>query len=308
MKVARLLAHPSVGRSHAPGDEAMSTATMPPPNSSRTGPASRPLPGHGFEPPSRGPSSARRRGTAPPRPVPGWQHDRRGFTAGPHMIPPPAGHVFRPPRSRRQDWLRRGLHGGRLGHRPDTDLADLLTPLASNVATLVPQPLQRFRRLVERRQPAGRAGHAITGETEHPSPLRPVERPVRGVPRRDAELLLGPVRGRRRSRPRANDERSTPSWTSPRSDPAARCSRSVPAGASSPSRPRSAAPASPPITLSSEQRDLALRRAAEAGVSDHVRILLADYREVTGEFDTIVERGDDRSGWRALLARLLRHP
>ena len=41
---------------------------------------------------------------------------------------------------------------------PGTDLADLLTPLASNVATLVPEPLQRFRRLVERRQPAGEQG------------------------------------------------------------------------------------------------------------------------------------------------------
>ena len=38
---------------------------------------------------------------------------------------------------------------------PGTDLADLLTPLATQLTTLVPQPLQRFRRLVERRQPAG---------------------------------------------------------------------------------------------------------------------------------------------------------
>jgi cyclopropane-fatty-acyl-phospholipid synthase len=42
------------------------------------------------------------------------------------------------------------------------------------------------------------------------------------------------------------------------------------------------------ITLSTEQRDLALRRVAEAGVSDQVRILLADYRELTGQYDAIV--------------------
>ena len=41
---------------------------------------------------------------------------------------------------------------------PGTDLADLLTPLASNVATLVPKPLQRLRRFVERRQPAAEQG------------------------------------------------------------------------------------------------------------------------------------------------------
>jgi cyclopropane-fatty-acyl-phospholipid synthase len=42
------------------------------------------------------------------------------------------------------------------------------------------------------------------------------------------------------------------------------------------------------ITLSTEQRDLALRRVADAGVSDQVRILLADYREIAGDYDAIV--------------------
>jgi cyclopropane-fatty-acyl-phospholipid synthase len=37
---------------------------------------------------------------------------------------------------------------------PGSDLADLLAPFARNVATLVPRPLQRLRRLVEHRQPA----------------------------------------------------------------------------------------------------------------------------------------------------------
>ena len=41
---------------------------------------------------------------------------------------------------------------------PGTDLADLLTPLARNVTTMVPPSLQRFRRLVERRQPADELG------------------------------------------------------------------------------------------------------------------------------------------------------
>ncbi|GAA2628579.1 SAM-dependent methyltransferase [Paractinoplanes durhamensis] len=45
------------------------------------------------------------------------------------------------------------------------------------------------------------------------------------------------------------------------------------------------------VTLSAEQRDLALRRAAAAGVADRVEVRLCDYREITpvpGGFDAIV--------------------
>ena len=42
------------------------------------------------------------------------------------------------------------------------------------------------------------------------------------------------------------------------------------------------------VTLSTEQRYLALRRVAAAGVSGRVRILVADYREVVGQYDAIV--------------------
>jgi cyclopropane-fatty-acyl-phospholipid synthase len=42
------------------------------------------------------------------------------------------------------------------------------------------------------------------------------------------------------------------------------------------------------VTLSTEQRELALNRVAAAGVADQVRILLADYREIAGPYDAIV--------------------
>lgn len=45
------------------------------------------------------------------------------------------------------------------------------------------------------------------------------------------------------------------------------------------------------ITLSEEQLRVARRRAAEAGVADHVRFELIDYRAVTGRFDRIVSVG-----------------
>jgi cyclopropane-fatty-acyl-phospholipid synthase len=45
------------------------------------------------------------------------------------------------------------------------------------------------------------------------------------------------------------------------------------------------------VTLSEEQLKVARRRAEEAGVADHVRFELIDYRNVTGTFDRIVSVG-----------------
>ncbi|MDI2128802.1 SAM-dependent methyltransferase [Yinghuangia seranimata] len=42
------------------------------------------------------------------------------------------------------------------------------------------------------------------------------------------------------------------------------------------------------ITLSDEQRALARRRLAQAGVADQVDVLLCDYREVSGTYDAVV--------------------
>jgi len=45
------------------------------------------------------------------------------------------------------------------------------------------------------------------------------------------------------------------------------------------------------ITLSEEQLEVARKRASDAGVSDHVRFELCDYRDLTGSFDRIVSVG-----------------
>ncbi|MET9724505.1 cyclopropane-fatty-acyl-phospholipid synthase family protein [Streptomyces zaomyceticus] len=42
------------------------------------------------------------------------------------------------------------------------------------------------------------------------------------------------------------------------------------------------------VTLSEEQRDLALRRIADAGVAGRVTVELRDYREVEGQYDAVV--------------------
>ncbi|MEQ3554890.1 cyclopropane-fatty-acyl-phospholipid synthase family protein [Pseudonocardia nematodicida] len=42
------------------------------------------------------------------------------------------------------------------------------------------------------------------------------------------------------------------------------------------------------LTISQEQKDLAERRLAEAGVADRVQVLLRDYREARGSYDAVV--------------------
>jgi cyclopropane-fatty-acyl-phospholipid synthase len=42
------------------------------------------------------------------------------------------------------------------------------------------------------------------------------------------------------------------------------------------------------LTISAEQRDLAERRIAEAGVADRVTVLLRDYREARGSYDAVL--------------------
>jgi cyclopropane-fatty-acyl-phospholipid synthase len=41
------------------------------------------------------------------------------------------------------------------------------------------------------------------------------------------------------------------------------------------------------VTISAHQRDLALRRMADAGVADRVDVRLNDYREIDGRFDAV---------------------
>lgn len=42
------------------------------------------------------------------------------------------------------------------------------------------------------------------------------------------------------------------------------------------------------VTISRQQRDLAVKRIAAAGLSDRIEVLMQDYRDITGRFDKIV--------------------
>jgi cyclopropane-fatty-acyl-phospholipid synthase len=170
---------------------------------------------------------------------------------------------------------------------PGTDLADLLTPFASNVATLIPPPLQRFRRFVEGRQP--------TDELGTPSQARQNIHRHYDLSNDLFASFLDETLSYSSAMFEEGDDLAT---AQRRKIDAVLDFAAVGSGCAMleigtgwgqlaiQAAQRGAHVTT--ITLSTEQRDLALRRVAEAGVSDQVRILLADYRELTGQYDAIV--------------------
>ncbi|GAA4554347.1 cyclopropane-fatty-acyl-phospholipid synthase family protein [Amycolatopsis samaneae] len=174
------------------------------------------------------------------------------------------------------------------------DLAELLTPFAERMALLVPPPLQALRRWVDARQPRTErntvdgARHNIhrhydlsnelfaqfLDETmtyssawfEAPTAGEDSGAVLAGAQRRKIDAILDLADVHKGTRVL---EIGT-GW----GELAVRAAR------------RGALVTS--ITISGEQRDLALRRVAEAGLSDRVQVLLRDYRQAEGDFDAVV--------------------
>ena len=74
------------------------------------------------------------------------------------------------------------------------DLGHLLTVMAGEITTIVPQWMQTHARPVRRPGAADPPQHGRPDPRQHRRALRPVQRPVPDLPRPDAELLLGAVR------------------------------------------------------------------------------------------------------------------
>ena len=176
---------------------------------------------------------------------------------------------------------------------PGTDLADLLTPFAERLASLVPAPLQKLRAFADKRIPrnlqntpdgarSNIAAHydlsndlfacfldptmtysAAWFDDSEPVPAatRLEEAQLRKI---DGILDLAGVRSGTRLL-----EIGT-GW-------GALATRAAQRGAQVTT-----------VTLSREQLELARERAGTAGVSDRVELRLQDYREVEGEYDAIV--------------------
>jgi cyclopropane-fatty-acyl-phospholipid synthase len=176
---------------------------------------------------------------------------------------------------------------------PGTDLADLLTPFAARLTTLVPAPLQRLRAVVDRRIPRDHentpdgartniAAHYDLSNALFASFLDPTmsysaawfdeTEPVETATdleaaqlrKIDALLDLADVRAGTRLL-----EIGT-GW-------GALAVRAAQRGAQVTT-----------VTLSRQQVEFSRRRAAAAGVGDHVDVRLQDYREVEGRYDAIV--------------------
>lgn len=174
-----------------------------------------------------------------------------------------------------------------------TDLADLLTPFAARLTTLVPQPLQRLRAVVDKRPPKHHE-NTLEGSRDNIQAhydlsndlfaafLDPTMSYSSAWFPEDVDLLeavdleAAQLRKIDGILDYANVGRGTrvleigTGW-------GALAIRAAERGAQVTT-----------VTISQEQLDLATKRVAEAGVADRVDLRLQDYREVEGEFDAIV--------------------
>lgn len=170
------------------------------------------------------------------------------------------------------------------------DLVGLLTVLAESISTLVPPRLQRLRRLHVRRQPRAERNtpdgarqnihrHYDLSNELFAQFLDPSMTYSSALFEGDDDLTTAQHRkiDRLLDRTRAGSGKRVLEIGTGWGELAIRAAR------------RGAAVTS--VTLSTEQRELALRRAAEAGVADRVDIRLCDYREiepVEGGYDAVV--------------------
>jgi cyclopropane-fatty-acyl-phospholipid synthase len=174
-----------------------------------------------------------------------------------------------------------------------TDLADLLTPFSARLTTLVPQPLQRLRGLVDQRIPAHHentpegsrdniSAHYDLSNDLFEAFLDPTMSYSSGWFGDDVDLTAATDLEAAQLRKIDGildyaDVREGTRVLEIGSGWGALAVRAAQRGAVVTS-----------VTLSQEQLDLARKRAGEAGLNHLVEFRLQDYREVEGEYDAIV--------------------
>jgi cyclopropane-fatty-acyl-phospholipid synthase len=173
-----------------------------------------------------------------------------------------------------------------------TDLAELLTPFAERLSTLLPKPLMRLRAMVDRPLPH-RQRNTVTGSRENISAHYDLSNDLFAAfldetmtyssalfddsgPHRDQPLAEAQGRKLEAMLDTAGVTTGTrvleigTGWASLAIAAARRGARVT------------------SVTISQQQLDLARSRVAEAGLQDHVDLRLQDYRHVQGEYDAIV--------------------
>ncbi|MFE0022726.1 class I SAM-dependent methyltransferase [Amycolatopsis sp. NPDC059021] len=167
------------------------------------------------------------------------------------------------------------------------DLADVLTPFAERMATLVPPVLQKFRRFAERTQPKTEE-NTLEGARSNIHRHYDLSNDLFGTFLDESMMyssaLFGPGDTLTQAQHRKID--SVLDYAGVREGSAVLeigtgwgelAIRAAARGAHVTS-----------LTISEEQRALATARIAEAGFADRVDVKLTDYRESTGEYDAVV--------------------
>ncbi|WP_410669374.1 class I SAM-dependent methyltransferase [Amycolatopsis sp. cmx-4-68] len=168
-----------------------------------------------------------------------------------------------------------------------SDLAEVLTPFAERMATLVPPALQKFRRIAERTQPPSEE-NTLEGARANIHRHYDLSNDLFGAFLDESMMyssaLFGPGDDLTAAQHRKIDsvldyagvragsevlEIGT-GWGELAIRAAARGARVT------------------SLTISEEQRRLATERIAEAGFSDRVDVKLRDYRESSGQYDAVV--------------------
>lgn len=171
---------------------------------------------------------------------------------------------------------------------PDTDLADLLTPFAARLTTLVPPSLQKLRGLVDRQLPAHerntKEGSRSNIERHYDLSNDLFERFLDPSMTYSAAWFASPEEPLEQAQQRKLDGLLDQAGVT-------EGTRVLEIGSGWGSLAIRAAQRGAQvttITISSEQAALARERFAAAGVADRIELRLQDYRDVTGEFDAVV--------------------
>jgi len=176
---------------------------------------------------------------------------------------------------------------------PDTDLADLLTPFAARLATLIPRPLQRLRAIVDQRIPASQE-NTLDGSRENVRAHYDLSNDL-------FEAFLDPTMSYSSAWFEDDDSVSTATGLGQAQlrkidgvldyagvTEGTRLLEIGTGWGALAIRAAQRGAVVTTVTISAEQLAFAARRIAEAGLSEQVDLRLQDYREVEGQFDAIV--------------------
>jgi cyclopropane-fatty-acyl-phospholipid synthase len=172
------------------------------------------------------------------------------------------------------------------------DLTGLLTVFASQVSALVPAPLQRLRRLSVRRQPAAerstRAGARRNISHHYDLSNELFALFLDETMTYSSGLFEGTQEGGEAELAAAQRRKIDRLLDLARVGPGSRVLEIGTGWGELAIRAAARGATVRTITLSRQQRDLAARRVAEAGLEGRVSVELRDYRDVTGQYDAIL--------------------